>query len=374
MIPHPESWNIVILATDINRDALRRAQDGLYGAWSFRGVEKRIQDTYFQQGANRMFAISDTIKRMVTFEYLNLVQDPYPSLANNTNAMDIILCRNVTIYFTPQVIRATLGHFRNCLVEGGWLIPGAAEPNLIYYNDFTSHSFPGAVVYQRPLAARQEKRPGLVVAPRIVPAPVAPPARPATPPPSALPNPPVLAGRAVPPGTAAPAASQKPVDPYEAALAALQTGQVEEALVKLCDKLDQNPDFVPTYYTLGKIYANKGNLEEAQVWCERAIQKDKLHPEPYFTLSMVYQQHGLLDKALDALKKTVYLDREFVLGHFNLAQIYRRLGDPGAALRSLQNVQRLLESKPRDEVVPEGDGLIVGRFLELVKGELEQKN
>jgi chemotaxis protein methyltransferase CheR len=86
---------------------------------------------------------------------------------------------------------------------------------------------------------------------------------------------------------------------------------------------------------------------------------------------MVYQQQGLLDKALDALKKTVYLDREFVLAHYNLAQIYRRLGDAAAAGRSLQNVQRLLEIKPREQVVPEGDGLIVGRLLELVKGDLE---
>ena len=48
LIPNLESWNVMILATDINRDALRKAREGLYGAWSFRGVEKRIQDRYFR--------------------------------------------------------------------------------------------------------------------------------------------------------------------------------------------------------------------------------------------------------------------------------------------------------------------------------------
>jgi len=141
-------------------------------------------------------------------------------------------------------------------------------------------------------------------------------------------------------------------------------------MVKLYEKLDQDATFVPTYYTLGKIFANKGNLEEAQHWCERTIKSDKLRPEPYYTLSLVYQQHGLLDMAIDALRKAIYLDRAFVLAHYHLAQIYQRQGDKVMARRSLQNVQRLLEGKPREELIPEGDGLVVGRLLELVENEM----
>jgi chemotaxis protein methyltransferase CheR len=124
---------------------------------------------------------------------------------------------------------------------------------------------------------------------------------------------------------------------------------------------------------LGKIYANKGNLEEAQHWCEQAIKEDKLHPEPYYNLSMIYQQHGLLDMAQDVLKKTIYLDRNFVLAHYNLAQIYQQQGEKSLARKSLQNVQQLLEGKPQNDLVPEGDGLIVGRLMQIVAGELEQE-
>ena len=342
-----DSWNILILATDINRDALRRGQDGLYAAWSFRGVEKRIQETYFTAKDDKQFAIADKLKRMVTFDYLNLVADPCPTLTSNTNAMDIILCRNVTIYFKPDVTRQVLRKLNNCLVAGGWLIPGAAEPNMLYYDEFEPRNFPGAVIYRKPRAELSKPiRPALAPPPAVEPI---------------TPRPTMPA-----PKPAAPAP-----DPYRAALDLLQNGRVDEALAKLYEKLDQNPGFVPTYYTLGKVYANKGNLDEAQHWCERAIAQDRLRPEPYYTLSLVFQEQGLPAMALEALKKALYLDREFVLAHYHLAQLYLAQGDKDLARKSLKNIEQLLNGKPKDELVPEGDGLVVGRLLELVASQLD---
>jgi len=259
LIPNPASWNILILATDINRAVLRQAQEGLYGAWSFRGVDKRVQDRYFRLDGNKRFAIAKEIKRMVTFDYLNLVDDYYPSLSNNTNAMDVILCRNVTIYFNSEVTRQVLGRFYKCLTNGGWLIPGASEPNMVFYQDFEPRNFPGAVVYRKPAVAKAKVRPAFVFEP---PAPV-------VKAPKSEPFPRVLVRKKEdkPP---------PPPDSYEEALTLLQAGRVDEALTKLYEKLDQDPSFVPTYYTLGRVYANKGDLAEAQNWCETAIKRDKL--------------------------------------------------------------------------------------------------
>jgi hypothetical protein len=61
------------------------------------------------------------------------------------------------------------------------------------------------------------------------------------------------------------------------------------------------------------------------------------------------------------------------LAHYHLAQIYQRQGEVVAARKSLRNIQRLLAGKPRDELIPEGDGLIVGRLLELVESQLAQE-
>lgn len=352
-IPNIESWNVFILATDINREALKKAQLGRYGPWSFRGVEKRVQDTYFQLGGNQ-YVLNDAIKRMVTFDYLNLVADAFPSLTNNTNAMDIIMCRNVTIYFDERLTRQVIQKFHNSLVTNGWLVPGPSEPNMIYYSDFATQNFPGTVVYQK-LSTAQSK-------PKFEPfKPL-----PENPAPVVAFTPTTPLARATLPSAPPP----PPLDVFKQALELLRAGKSDAALTKLYEKIDQDAQFAPAYFTLGKIYANKGNLEEAQHWCERAIRLDKMHPEPYYTLSMVYQQHGLLDMAVDALKKTIYLDREFVLARYNLAQIYRRQDERELARRELQNVQRLLQSKPREEIVPEGDGMIVARLLELVENEL----
>ncbi|MDY6875190.1 MAG: CheR family methyltransferase [Chloroflexota bacterium] len=396
LIPNPESWNILILATDINRYALLRAQEGLYGAWSFRGVEKRVQDHYFRFDGKR-YAIGDEIKHMVTFDYLNLVGDYYPSLSNNTNAMDVVLCRNVTIYFTPETTREVLRRFYNCLVDGGWLVPGASEPNMVFYRDFQHENFPGAVVYQKPAVTRAKARPAPVLKPAATVSPSLPSVKPPPPAPeipvpvrepqapvtdmtwyqsfSEIFEPPASASEPAPPAPEIPVPVREPQapppDPYQLALKSLEAGQVDDALVKLYEKLDQDPEFAPTYYMLGKIYANKGNLEEAQNWCERAIKRNKLHPGSYYTLSMVYQQHGLPDMALDALKKTIYLDREFVLAHYNLAHLYRQRGQARLARKSFQNVKRLLDGKPWGEPIPEGDGMVAGRLLQLVEMELE---
>ena len=64
---------------------------------------------------------------MVHFAHLNLAEDVYPSLATNTNAMDLILCRNVAIYFEEVMMREMALRFHRCLIPDGWFIVGAAE-------------------------------------------------------------------------------------------------------------------------------------------------------------------------------------------------------------------------------------------------------
>jgi len=366
LIPDLESWNILIKATDINRSALRQARRAHYRAWSFRGVERHVQERYFNLDGNKDYVIDRAVRDMVMFEYLNLVEDSYPSLANNTNGMDVILCRNVTIYFDPQTTLNVVTRFHRCLTDRGWLIPGASEPNMVFYEDFEAKTFPGAVVYQKTPGSLARSRPASPVfdfgtrdddkkeetsrddhwawlrdtdgkkkTERI---------------------------------------PERSKDPYEEATELIRIGDLEQALVKLHEKLNQDPDFVPTYYTLGKVYANKGNLEEAEHWCQRAIGRDKLRPEPYYTLSMIYQEHGLLNKAVQALKKTVYLDREFILAHYNLGQIYQQGGQTRQAERAFQNARRLLKQKMAHEPVPESDGLAAGRLLRLVDMALTNPN
>lgn len=101
-IPDIGNWNITLLATDINSRFLRKAAAGIYGQWSFRQVPAGFREQSFRRVGEDHWEILPQIKRMVHFAPLNLVEDVYPALANETNAMDVIFCRNVLMYFTAQ--------------------------------------------------------------------------------------------------------------------------------------------------------------------------------------------------------------------------------------------------------------------------------
>ncbi len=368
LIPNLNDWQIMILATDINRAALHKAREGLYGEWSFRGVDERIRERYFRPVSDGQSAITDEVKRMVIFDHLNLVGDHYPSPATNTEMLDLILCRNVTIYFSPTMAREVVGRFYQCLKSEGWLIPGASEPNLLFYHDFQTRRFPGALVYQKPPAEAVSEAPETWSEPvadtSSIPTPVniAPDARP-------LDRPDVADRRrsgirCIPAGTAPAIDRRHPAGTDSgSATSAMPTEGID-------NEADYDPDSAPACSMMGKIHANRGNLKKAQHWCQKAIKKDKLLPEPYYILSIIYQERGSLDKAIDALKKAIYLDRGFALAHYSLAQLYRKQGEAGLARRSLQLVCRLLEDTPSLEMVRAGDGLAAGQLLRLVEMEL----
>jgi chemotaxis protein methyltransferase CheR len=88
---------------------------------------------------------------------------------------------------------------------------------------------------------------------------------------------------------------------------------------------------------------------------------------------LILQATGRPEPAAAALRRCVYADEHFVLGHFALANLLARLGQTSRARKALDTVTRLLAGQPRDELIAEGDGLTVGRLLELaaVQKEIE---
>lgn len=149
IVPEFASWHINILATDINPNFLLRAREGLYGNWSFRETPEGIKSRFFVQEGNR-WRLFPEIRAMVTFYRLNLIELNYPSITNGTSALDMILCRNVTIYFNEQTTRKIVEHFYKSLAPGGWLIVGHSEPQASIYHQFEVHNFPNTVVYRKP--------------------------------------------------------------------------------------------------------------------------------------------------------------------------------------------------------------------------------
>ena len=150
LLPTDELWQVSILATDINLQFLARAREGLYGSWSFRETPDAIRERFFTVEQGR-WRLRPAIRHMVTFARLNLAQPCFPAVPNGTYAQDIILCRNVTIYFDEATTRQLLERFYSTLLPGGWLIVGHAEPQASTYPQLELHNFPQAVVYRKPL-------------------------------------------------------------------------------------------------------------------------------------------------------------------------------------------------------------------------------
>lgn len=120
LYPHTE-----ILATDISRDVIDRAQKGIYTDFEIhRGVPEYIKQKYFEGLSPNEFKIKDEVKKPITFRIHNLIQDPYPS------SFDIIFCRNVLIYFDLDTRKKVVQKLVSSLNGEGVLILGASE-NLI---------------------------------------------------------------------------------------------------------------------------------------------------------------------------------------------------------------------------------------------------
>ncbi|HMQ54579.1 MAG TPA: CheR family methyltransferase [Anaerolineae bacterium] len=373
LLPEIHNWQILILATDINENLLAKARWASYSDWSFREARaKQLRDRYFYLEPDSLrYRLSEDLQKMVTFARLNLVTDDYPLLQNNTFGMDLILCRNVTIYFTEVVTRQVIKRFHSALVEGGWLVVGHAEPSLVVYQAFQAHSFPGTLLYQKMVkTASGPEKTAWVLEGTQTPIPnllsVTGSERPDQPLADWVPVVPEIDQVGTPPPAinGSSARAETAADPYGLAMQLLDGGLIEEAITELNRKLAESPDFAAAHAALGRAYADLGRWNEARRWCQSALALDSLQAEAYCVLGMVYQYEGLNGTAIDMLKKAIYLDREQPVAHFSLGMLYKKLGQTGNARRSLRNTVRVLEKWPPDRLIPNSDGATAKYLLD----------
>ena len=127
-------WRIDILATDISRNVLDIARDGLYSQFEVqRGLPITMLLRYFQQKGER-WQIVEYLRSRVQFEERNLVSD-----FSDLGKFDVIFCRNVLIYFDVPTKRRVLDRLYHCLADGGYLVLGAAETVLGLSDQLAPH-------------------------------------------------------------------------------------------------------------------------------------------------------------------------------------------------------------------------------------------
>ena len=111
---------IQILATDIDERALKAAKRGIYNERSLQEVPEDMVKKYFTK-TEEGYTISNLLKKAVIFKKHNLLGDPYPK------HLDLIVCRNVLIYFTEEAKENIYHQFNDALKPGGFLFVGSTE-------------------------------------------------------------------------------------------------------------------------------------------------------------------------------------------------------------------------------------------------------
>ena len=135
-IPGTEAgWNVSIVGTDVSRRSLAQARLGRYESWALRGMSPEARERYLRldQGS---WVIQDRYRQGVAVQYHNLVRDVLPSRVNNLFAFDLILCRNVMIYFDRATVAALAERLWECLADGGWLAVGHADIDMEAFRAF----------------------------------------------------------------------------------------------------------------------------------------------------------------------------------------------------------------------------------------------
>jgi chemotaxis protein methyltransferase CheR len=136
-----------VYASDISRRMLRRARRGLYREASFRETEPALRQKYFSE-KDGLWRISDEVKKHVDFIHLNLLDRTKIALLGT---MDVILCRNVIIYFNSDTKREVIQTFCEKIRPGGHLLLGHSESLINLSNSFELRHLREDLVYRRPL-------------------------------------------------------------------------------------------------------------------------------------------------------------------------------------------------------------------------------
>jgi len=139
-------WDVQIIGMDVDRAALEKARRALYFHNSFRSIAPAVIERHFvKQGSGAQ--VKEGVRRLTRFVEGNLIDSAsYEGLA----PLDAILCRNVLIYFSDQMIRRVVELFCAALAPGGFLLLGHAESLSRISDAFTPIRFPGAMIYQKP--------------------------------------------------------------------------------------------------------------------------------------------------------------------------------------------------------------------------------
>jgi chemotaxis protein methyltransferase CheR len=289
-----------VLATDIAPTALEQAIAGHYRERAVRTLPAAARERYFSS-AGGVSTVGERLRGLVEFRRHNLVRDPMPPTGEQL--LDVILCRNVLIYFDRPTVEHVLAALESALAPAGLLLLGAADrlsgQSLPLVRGRAGGTTPGAT--PRLSNTREPRRGGLREA----------------------------AGRSQA-GVQRPRSKPAFIHPVQA------------------PREQAHSDRRPTPADAMKA-ADGGELDLAVQIAQGVLEEDPLDSQAHFIRGVAELARNDARAAVEPLRRALYIDPNFSLAAFKLACAHDALGELGPARRAYERTQRTLDHRASEQ-------------------------
>jgi chemotaxis protein methyltransferase CheR len=303
----------LLLATDVSSTSIETARRGQYGAWSFRRDVADWRERCFVRTGKR-WTISAAHRR-VKFMVHNLMQ-PAPTSIIAGGGFDLIVCRNVLLYFDRKTVERAAHLLADALAPGGWLLMSPTDPLLPIELGLETVLTPAGIIFRRPLETA-------AVAPD-------------------------MSSRA-PRGTAETVVVAAPLPPRS------------------------EPTAVPRLRALRRSARddNKRNNDTSDVRDTQRASRVKVDAEAYVERALSFLDASQPHQAAASARRALFLDRSLAVAHLTLARALRLTGSRSAAQRALRRGAALLEALTPEETVRGSGGASAGTLSAVAAAEFE---
>ncbi|HEY4122739.1 MAG TPA: CheR family methyltransferase [Byssovorax sp.] len=361
-----------IRAVDLNPVALKKATEGRYSTWSLRETPAATRAVHFRESGGQ-HVLDASIRRRVAFEERNLALDD-PGFFRPC-AFDVVLCRNVLMYFEIDAARAIVSRLHASLTPGGYLFLGHAETLRGFADDFTLCHTHETFYYRRGDGrARRGSSPSV--------------------PPIASPSPSASTATEAsadwmsdierasariarlstprPPETEAPPPSSASRDRrLDRVMQLVEIERFEEALAALralpvAELADRRARLV-----LAVLLTNTGATPDAERVCDELLADDPSHAGARYLAALCRERAGDVDGAIAHDRAATAADPSFAMAHLHLGLLFKRARKPAEARDALRAALALVACERVDRIALFGGGFTRDALGALCRAELD---
>ena len=340
LLPLTDGWDVRIVATDLSTRALEVARAGRYGARALGAAPPDDVARWFLRHGED-YVVRPEVRELVEFRHHNLVTEPAPF--DKDDPIDLLLCRNVTIYFSRDTTRRLMTQFHGALSDGGYLFLGHSETLWQVNDEFRLVTLGDAFVYRREApgddrrAVLPDRRTGDDGLPADGERRVVKGDRRGGSPWEKLTKP-----RSLP----FPRPARGPRS-FESLGSALPVPEPVDAITEV------------------RLALRDGRYAEAAALAAAVVVADPLRADAYYLHGLALANQGRDSEALAELRKAVYVDPMAGFAHFLLGGVLARLGDAPGAARSYRAAAETLGRNADDHDAVELGGRTVNELVDL---------